>query len=96
MKKCLLAASLLAVTMWSPCSRVPRRRVFNDEQEQAIESIVRSYLLANPELLEEVIEELRKKREAEAAVRAAGVSPRLVQAGFEIRALQHGRWRCRR
>ncbi len=69
MKKCLLAASLVAVTMLVALQPRPAAaEVFNDEQEQAIESVVRSYLLANPELLEEVIEELRKKREAEAAV----------------------------
>jgi len=69
MKKCLLAASLVAATMLVALQPRPAAaEVFNDEQEKAIESIVRSYLLANPELLEEVIEELRKKREAEAAV----------------------------
>jgi len=41
---------------------------FDAKQEQAIESIVRSYLIENPEIMEEVFAELDKKRESEAAI----------------------------
>jgi len=69
MQKLLIAAGLLAVSvLFVAQPRAAAAEPFNDEQEKAIEEIVRSYLLENPELLEEVIGELRKKREAEAAV----------------------------
>ena len=41
--------------------------VFNDAQTQAIRKIVRDYLLAEPELLREVIGELNKRQELAAA-----------------------------
>lgn len=69
MQKLLIAAGLLAVSvLFVAQPRAAAAEPFNDEQEKAIEEIVRSYLLENPELLEEVIGELRKKREEEAAV----------------------------
>jgi protein-disulfide isomerase len=69
MKRILVAVATLVVCVFAaPESRAASTGVFNDEQERAIEQIVRRYLLENPELLEEVIAELRKKREAEAAV----------------------------
>lgn len=61
-------AALVACVFAAPESRAASTGAFNDEQERAIEQIIRRYLLANPELLEEVIAELRKKREAEAEV----------------------------
>ena len=42
---------------------------FNDEQKNEIGSIVREYLLNNPELLREVMQELEKKETAEDAAR---------------------------
>ncbi len=69
MKNLVIAAAVVAAS--SAFALQPRAATtdqFNDAQEQAIQQIVRSYLLANPELLEEVIAELQKKREAEAAV----------------------------
>ncbi|RIA55473.1 DsbA family protein [Dichotomicrobium thermohalophilum] len=69
MKKLVIAAAVLAVsTLFTIQPRAATTDQFNDEQEKAIQEIVRSYLLKNPELLEEVIAELQKKREAEAAV----------------------------
>jgi protein-disulfide isomerase len=41
------------------------------EQRQEIETIIREYLLANPEVLEEAIEVLRTRRDQEAAVAQA-------------------------
>jgi protein-disulfide isomerase len=69
MRKLLIAAGALTVfAVFAVQPRAATTEPFDDAQEQAIEKIVRSYLLENPELLEEVIAELRKKREAEAAV----------------------------
>lgn len=70
MKKILTAvaaAAIAAAAFAAVQTRAATTSVFDDAQEQAIQEIVRSYLLANPELLEEVIGELQKKREAEAA-----------------------------
>ncbi len=69
MKKLVIAAAVLAVSaLFAIEPRAATTDQFDDAQEKAIQEIVRSYLLANPELLEEVIAELQKKREAEAAV----------------------------
>lgn len=69
MKKVVIAAAVLAASaLFAVESRAASTDQFTDEQETAIEEIVRSYLLKNPEILEEVIAELQKKREAEAAV----------------------------
>ncbi len=71
MKKVLtaMAATAIAAVMFAGAqTSAATTDAFDDAQEKAIQEIVRSYLLANPELLEEVIGELQKKREAEAAV----------------------------
>lgn len=69
MKTLLTAAAALAVSaLFVAQPYAATTDAFNDEQEKAIETIIRSYLLKNPEILEEVIGELQKKREAEAAV----------------------------
>lgn len=69
MKKVVIAAAVLAASaLFAIQPRAASTDQFNDEQETAIEEIVRSYLLKNPQILEEVIAELQKKRESEAAV----------------------------
>lgn len=69
MKSFLLAAGVLALSAIVAAEpRAATTDLFDDEQEQAIQEIVRSYLLENPEFLEEVITKLREKRAAEAAV----------------------------
>lgn len=69
MKRFLIAAGVLALSaIIATAPRAATTDLFNDEQETAIQEIIRSYLLENPELLEEVIAKLREKREAEAAV----------------------------
>jgi protein-disulfide isomerase len=69
MKKVVIAAAVLAASaLFAVQPRAASTDQFNDQQEKAIEEIVRSYLLKNPEILEEVIAELQKKRESEAAV----------------------------
>ena len=55
-----LAASLLAVAAPAAFAQSP----FNDQQRQAIEGIVKEYLLKNPELLQEVIAELEQRQQA--------------------------------
>ncbi len=72
MKKILIAASVAAMLVGAAFtagqSHAASTDAFDDAQEQAIQKIIRSYLLENPVILEEVIEALRNKREAEAAV----------------------------
>jgi len=69
MKKLLIAAAVLAAsTVFAIQPRAATTDQFDNAQEEAIQQILRSYLLENPELLEEVIAELQKKRESEAAV----------------------------
>jgi len=71
MKTILTAIAAVAITV-AALAGAPARAaitdVFDDAQEKAIQEIIRSYLLANPELLDEVIAELQRKREAEAAI----------------------------
>lgn len=54
----LLAASLIGFTLPSAAS------AFDADQKAAIETIVRDYLIANPEVLEEAFTALQTKREA--------------------------------
>jgi protein-disulfide isomerase len=71
MRKILTAVAAVAIAaavLAGVQTRAATTGAFDDAQEKAIQEIVRSYLLANPELLEEVIGELQKRREAEAAV----------------------------
>jgi len=86
MKKLLIVAGVLATAAaFTLQPRAATADVFNQEQQEAIESIVRSYLLKNPEILEEVIEELRKKREAEAAVAREEYLRELYRADSEYK-----------
>ena len=72
MKKLLIAAAVLAAsTVFAIQPRAATTDQFDNAQEEAIQQILRSYLLENPELLEEVIAELQKKRESEEIGRAS-------------------------
>src|SRR5919109_2744660 len=82
----LIAAAVLAI------AAVPvRAQSFSDSQRAEIERIVKDYLVAHPELLQEVISELEKRQsEAETAKHREGVrqysqalfhSPRQVTIG---------------
>lgn len=69
MKKLVIAAGVMAIAaVFTVQPRAATTDQFDAAQEEAIQEIVRSYLLENPGLLEEVIAELQKQREAEAAV----------------------------
>jgi protein-disulfide isomerase len=59
---CRIALAFLAGVMFA----APVRAETSPEQRQEIEAIVRDYLLANPEVLEEAINVLRARREQEA------------------------------
>ncbi len=92
MKKLLIAAGVLAVSaLFAVQPRAATTDLFNDEQEKAIQEIVRSYLLENPELLEEVIGELQKKREAEAAVARQEYLKDLYSADSEYKRFSMGK-----
>jgi len=61
------AALISAVLAVSPATRAQDAATFDEKQTKAIEGIVKSYLLKNPEVIREAITELNKRQEAEAA-----------------------------
>ena len=65
----VLISALLAA---SPATRAQDSGAFDKKQTEAIEGIVKSYLLKNPELIREAITELNKRQEAEAAEKRKG------------------------
>ncbi|MBI3436723.1 MAG: DsbA family protein [Proteobacteria bacterium] len=85
------AAAALAVIFALAAHGAARAQTFNEAQRAEIGRIVKDYLLANPELLQEVIAELEKRQQAsdqekgKAAVERLGDllfnSPRQVVAG---------------
>jgi protein-disulfide isomerase len=66
-KRILSVAAVSAVLAVSSSQAQDKASVFDEKQTQAIEGIVKSYLLKNPELLREVIAELNKRQEVAAA-----------------------------
>ena len=62
-----IAAAALAVTF----AAAPGRAAMDAPQKQEIEGIVRDYLLANPEVLEEAFKILQERREKEEAAKQA-------------------------
>jgi len=86
-----LAAALFAVALALPTAAPARAQSFTNDQRGEIERIIREYLLAHPELLQEVMSELEKRQTAadaekhQAAVKdlAATIfsSPRQVTLG---------------
>lgn len=65
-KRAIGIAAVSAVLAVSASQAQDAGGVFDDKQTQAIEGIVKNYLLKNPELLQEVIGELNKRRESAA------------------------------
>ena len=68
MKKVLLgvvALSMLGITAVSAATTKVNAAVFSAEQKTAIEQIVKKYLIANPEIIRESIENLQKKQQEE-------------------------------
>ncbi|MCC6890800.1 MAG: DsbA family protein [Hyphomicrobiales bacterium] len=62
-----LAAALVAVAAALPALDLARAQLFSPEQRGEIEKIIRDYMLRNPELLQEVIQEMeRRQAQAEA------------------------------
>jgi protein-disulfide isomerase len=66
-KRILSAAIITAVFAVSSSQAQDNSPAFDEKQTHAIEGIVKSYLLKNPEFLREVINELNKRQEALAA-----------------------------
>lgn len=64
MRIALAAAAMLAVAL-------PARAEMTSEQKEEIGQVIREYLLANPEVIEEAIDVLRNRRDQEAAVAQA-------------------------
>src|SRR5262249_51425287 len=85
------AAALLAVVLALPAAALAQAQSFSSDQRREIERIVKDYLLANPELLQDVMSELEKRQAtAEAEKHRASVkehsaalftSPRQVTLG---------------
>ena len=85
------AAALLAVVLALPAAALAQAQSFGSDQRREIERIVKDYLLANPELLQDVMSELEKRQaKAEAEKHRASVkehsaalfsSPRQVTLG---------------
>jgi protein-disulfide isomerase len=68
-------ATVLALTLTIPVSTTASAEDFSPGQRTQIESIVRDYLLKNPELLQEVMQELEKKHNvAEAAKQQTAIA----------------------
>jgi protein-disulfide isomerase len=86
-----LAAALLALVLALPAAALAQAQSFSGDQRREIERIVKDYLLSNPELLQDVMNELEKRQAAaEAEKHRAGVkehgaalfsSPRQVTLG---------------
>jgi protein-disulfide isomerase len=86
-----LAAALLALVLVLPAAALAQAQSFSGDQRREIERIVKDYLLSNPELLQDVMNELEKRQAtAEAEKHRAGVkehsaalfsSPRQVTLG---------------
>jgi protein-disulfide isomerase len=85
------AAALLAVVFSLPAAALAQAQSFGSDQRREIERIVKDYLLANPEILQDVMSELEKRQAtAEAEKHRASVkehsaalftSPRQVTLG---------------
>jgi len=56
------AAALLAVVLALPAAALAQAQSFGSDQRREIERIVKDYLLANPELLQDVMSELEKRQ----------------------------------
>jgi protein-disulfide isomerase len=70
--KRIFSAVLLSAVLAVPASRAQDSGTFDKKQTEAIEGIVKSYLLKNPEVIREAITELNKRQEAEAAEKRKG------------------------
>jgi protein-disulfide isomerase len=66
-KRILSAALIAAVMAAAPASKAQDSGTFDQKQTQAIEAIVKSYLMKNPDVIRDAITELNKRQEAEAA-----------------------------
>lgn len=67
----LLLTAALALTAFAPAAHA-QTPAFNDTQRRAIQEIVRDYLVKNPEVIMEAIEELQKRERAETAEKQKG------------------------
>jgi len=57
-----LAAALALFAVAAPTFDVARAEVFSSEQRDEIEKIVREYLLRNPQVLQEVVQEMERRQ----------------------------------
>jgi protein-disulfide isomerase len=69
-----LRLAVAALPLLLPLAAQAQPAPFNDQQRQAIEGIVRDYLLKNPEILQDVMAELEKRQqEAQKAAQASAL-----------------------
>ncbi len=78
--KCPLVAALVALALLAPLAAVAHPGHGANPDKGAIERIVRDYLLSNPEVIEEAIDVLRVKRQAEERKRAEAAIARNLEA----------------
>ena len=68
------SAALALATVWALGAAPASAQTFNDAQKGAVEQILRDYLLKNPEVIQEAIAELEKRRdEAQKAAQATAL-----------------------
>ena len=67
-----LAAALLALVLALPAAALAQAQSFSGDQRREIERIVKDYLLSNPELLQDVMNELEKRQAAAEAEKHRG------------------------
>lgn len=68
----MISAVMITAGLAVTSSQAQDKPAFDEKQTQAIETIIRGYLLKNPEVLREAIGELNKRQEAEAAEKRKG------------------------
>jgi protein-disulfide isomerase len=68
----LRTAALAGLLAFAPAAMAQQGTSFNEQQKQAIGEVVRDYLLAHPELLQEVMAELEKRQAEQQKVAQAG------------------------
>lgn len=68
-----LAAAALALALAWPALEIARAQSFSPDQRKEIETIIREYLIGNPDVLKEVIAEAERRQAAEDALKYVDV-----------------------
>jgi protein-disulfide isomerase len=71
-KRIFSAALITAALAVAPATQAQDSGTFDEKQTEAIQGIVKDYIVKNPEIIREAIAELSKRQEAEAAEKRKG------------------------